>query len=90
VKDYLEDLFLRNPWVEEDIVSLVCEDTGGKIVGFFGVVPRRMLYQGKSIRLAFGSNFVLDPESRASMAAMQLVRAFMKGPQDVSITDFVA
>lgn len=29
----------------------------------------------------------MDPESRASMGAMQLVRAFMKGPQDVSITD---
>lgn len=87
VKSYLEELFLRNPWVEQDLVSLVCEDSAGKIVGFFGVVPRRMSFQGKSLRLAFGSNFVLDPESRASMAAMQLVRTFMKGPQDVSITD---
>jgi hypothetical protein len=30
---------------------------------------------------------VVDPESRASVTAMQLVRAFMKGTQDISITD---
>jgi hypothetical protein len=87
LQEYLQRLFLRNPWVEPDIVSLVSEGTDGKIVGFFGVVPRRMIVRGKSVRMAFGSNFVVDPESRASMAGMQLVRTFMKGPQDVSITD---
>jgi hypothetical protein len=46
-----------------------------------------MTIQGKQVRLAFGSNFVLDPECRASMAAMQLVKTFMKGTQDISITD---
>jgi hypothetical protein len=46
-----------------------------------------MSLQGKTVRLAFGSNFVVDPGSRASMTAIQLVRAFMKGGQDISITD---
>ena len=81
------ELFLRNPWVDEAISSLVYEDSNGKLVGFFGFVPRHMSFQGKDLRSALGSNFVMDPESRASMGAMQLVRAFMKGPQDVSITD---
>ncbi|MBZ5502478.1 MAG: GNAT family N-acetyltransferase [Acidobacteriia bacterium] len=87
LKIYFEELFLHNPWLDDGILSRVYEDAQGKIVGFFGAVPRRMSIQGKTIRLAFGSNFVVDPESRASMAAIQLVRAFMKGSQDVSITD---
>ena len=87
LRDYLTDLFLRNPWFDETISSLVYEDSNGKVVGFFGIVPRHMSVQGKALRFAFGSNFVMDPDSRASMGAMQLVRAFMKGPQDVTITD---
>jgi len=85
--DHLSQLFLENPWVQEDIPSHVYEDSQNKLVGFFGILPRRMTLQGKTVRLAFGSNFVVDPESRSSMAAVQLIRAFMKGPQDVSITD---
>jgi hypothetical protein len=87
MREYLGDLFLHNPWPEDGIVSRVYRDAQGKIVGFFGAVPRRMSFQGKTIRLAFGSNFVMDPESRTTMAAIQLVRTFMKGPQDISITD---
>jgi hypothetical protein len=87
LKTYFEELFLQNPWQDEGIVSRVYEDGEGKVRGFFGAVPRRMTLQGKPVRMAFGSNFVLDPECRASMAAMQLVRTFMKGTQDVSITD---
>lgn len=84
---YFNEVFLHNPWMDEGICSRVYEDSQGKLVGFFGAVPRRMSIQGKTIRLAFGSNFVVDPESRVSMAAVQLVKAFMKGTQDVSITD---
>ena len=87
LRNHLRDLFLQNPWMDEGIVSRVFENTQGKILGFFGAVPRRMSIQGEPIRLAFGSNLVVDPESRASVTAMQLVRALMKGTQDVSITD---
>jgi hypothetical protein len=87
LQNHLDELFLQNPWVESDIPSYVFEDSQGRLVGFFGILPRRMSLQGKRVRLAFGSNFVVDPKSRSSMAAIQLIRAFMKGPQDISITD---
>ena len=87
LRTHLQELFLQNPWMDDGIVSRVFENTQGKILGFFGAVPRRMSIQGEKIRLAFGSNLVVDPESRASVTAMQLVRAFMKGSQDISITD---
>jgi hypothetical protein len=84
---HLQELFLANPWLDDGIVSRVYEDAQGNVRGFFGAVPRVMSLQGKTIRLAFGSNFVMDPENRGSMASLQLVRTFLKGSQDVSITD---
>jgi hypothetical protein len=87
LQNHLDELFLQNPWAETDIPSYVYEDSKGGLVGFFGILPRAMTLQGRRIRLAFGSNFVVDPENRSSMAAIQLIRAFMKGPQDISITD---
>jgi hypothetical protein len=87
LRAHLQELFLQNPWMDDGIASRVFENTQGRILGFFGAVPRRMSIQGETIRLAFGSNLVVDPESRASVTAMQLVRAFMKGSQDISITD---
>jgi hypothetical protein len=84
---HLQELFLHNPWMDEEIVSRVFEDSEGRVRGFFGAVPRQMAVQGKPLRLAFGSNFVMDPELRGSMASIQLVRTFLKGAQDISITD---
>src|SRR5579871_6039812 len=72
---YLRELFLQNPWLDDGIVTRVYEDRQGAIVAFFGAVPRHMTLQGRVIRLAFGSNFVVDPGSRTSMAAVQLVKA---------------
>jgi hypothetical protein len=87
LKVYFDELFLRNPWRDDNIVSRVFENSEGRIVGFFGAVPRQMVLQGSPVRLAFGSNFVVDPSVRMSSAAIQLVRAFMRGGQDISITD---
>lgn len=84
---YFDELFLHNPWIEEGMQSYVYEDAQRRPIGFFGMVPRRMCLQGKPVRLAFGSNFVVDPGSRASIAAIQLVKAFINGKQDISITD---
>src|SRR6266852_3982130 len=66
LQTYLRDLFLGNPWLDEGIVSRLYEDSQGKIVAFFGAVPRRMSLRGQTIRLAFGSNFVVDPASRST------------------------
>lgn len=87
LRTYINELFLRNPWIQDDVSPLVYQDAEGKIVGFFGIMERPMSIRGRTLRFAFGSNFVVEAGSRASLAAMQLVNAFMKGPQDVSITD---
>src|SRR5438445_12813981 len=67
---HLQDLFLHNPWIDDGIVSRVFENTQGKLLGFFGAVPRRMSIQGETIRLAFGCNLLVDSERRAAVSPL--------------------
>src|SRR5207249_2794729 len=43
-------LFFENPWYDADLPSLVYQEQGEKICGFYGVIPRRMRMQGRPIR----------------------------------------
>ncbi len=85
--DYFEQIFFHNPWYDEEIPSLVYQESDGKIIGFLGVVPRRMLLQDRSIRAAISFHLMVEPERRSSMAGIHLLKAFFSGPQDLSFTD---
>ena len=56
-------------------------------MGFLGVISRRMSVRNKPIRIAFGGNFVVRPDSRNSLAGMHLLATYMAGGQDISQTD---
>ena len=84
---YFQELYFGSPLIDERMPSLVYEDASGKIVGFLGVIRRRMSLHGNPIRVALGGNFVVDPEARSSLAALDLLTAYMAGDQDVSLTD---
>jgi hypothetical protein len=86
VHSFLSELYFRNPWVDSSIPSLVYEENG-RIPGFLGVIPRRMCFRGEPVRVAFGGNFVVDPEYRTTLAGLHLLRTYMAGPQDLSQTD---
>jgi hypothetical protein len=84
---YFEEVFLNNPWFEESIPSLVCEQDNGKIIGFLGVIQRRFLFKRRTIQAAIASQFMVDPLHRSTMAGLQLIKTFLAGPQDLSIAD---
>ncbi len=84
---YFEEIFFHNPWYDEAIPSLVYQERDGKIIGFLGVVPRQMLFLDQPVRVAVSFHFMVEPESRSSMAGVKLLRAFFAGPQDLSLTD---
>src|SRR5213592_998905 len=44
---YLGKVFLENPWYDDTLPSLVAEEGHGRIVGFLGVLPRRMSWNGR-------------------------------------------
>jgi len=84
---FFHDVYLGNPWYEEQLSSLVYEDADGKITGFLGVMPRSMRIDGRPVQAAVSSMFMVEPNSRSSLAALQLMKAFMSGPQDLSLAD---
>ncbi len=84
---YLSEVFLNNPWPQKSIQPLVHEDANGRITGFLGVVPRTLVLNGQSFQAAITSTFMVDPEAPGGIAGLKLLKAFLDGPQDISIAD---
>jgi len=83
---YFMRVFLDNPLRDNDLPSLVYEEHD-RIVGFLGVVPRWMTMKGDRFKAAIGSQFMVDPVAAFGNVAVRLARAFLDGPQDLSISD---
>jgi hypothetical protein len=66
--------------------SWVAEDDG-RICGFYGVMPRPMLFRGRPIRVAAICQAMVDPDRRGGLTAVQLVKACLSGPQDLTLAD---
>jgi hypothetical protein len=84
---YFRHVFFENPSADAALPSLVYEEDDGRIVGFLGIVPRRMVMNGRHIRVAVSSQFIVDPASCVPVVAVRLARTFLSGPQDLSIAD---
>ena len=83
---YLRQMFCDHPWRDDEIPSwIACE--GENPVGFLAVMPRPMMHGQRPIRAAVGCQFLVHPERRQSLVAVQLLRRFFQGPQDISLAD---
>lgn len=87
LRAYIDEVFFHSPWHDRDCPSLVYQANNGRIVGFLGVIPRRMSANGRPIRVMVSSSFMVEPGSRSTLAAIELLRQFLRGPQDLSMTD---
>jgi hypothetical protein len=84
---YFATVVLGHPWAAEGLPSLVHVEDDGRVTGFLGVTPRRMLLEGRPIRVAVSSQFIVEPGSRSQLAAIRLLKAFAAGPQDLCLAD---
>jgi hypothetical protein len=84
---YFDETLLGHPWVDPEIPSLVSESEGGEIVGFIGSHVRRITVDSRSARLACCGQLVTDPAVRNRAVGAFLLRAYLAGPQDLTITD---
>lgn len=83
---YFRELLFANPWYDPELPSWIAEDAEGA-VGFFGVLPRRMLHADRVLRVAVGCQLMVDPRKRGSLAVLELMKRFFAGPQCLSIAD---
>jgi hypothetical protein len=79
-------MLFDNPWRDVDLPSWVAEEHG-RIIGFQAVMPRPMQFRGLPLRVAVSCQFMVDPDKRHSLAALQLVKACLSGPQDLTLAD---
>jgi hypothetical protein len=84
---YFERLLLDQPWADGDIPPLVYADDAGSIVAFQGSSVRRARFDGRPIRIACAGQLVAHPEARRRAVGALLVRAYLDGPQDLTMTD---
>ncbi len=90
LRRYYAKVFLENPWLQEDMPSLVCENLQGAIVGFMGRICRRMLFHGRPIRVAIAHRLMVAPEQRNPLIGARMVKTFFSGPQDLCLSDGVS
>lgn len=85
-ESYFREIFFNNPWRDLELPSWIAEENGCA-VGFLGVVPRPMLLHGRRVRAAVTCQFMVDPDRRHSLIALQLLRKCMSGSQEISVAD---
>jgi hypothetical protein len=83
--DYFERL-LDHPWADPEIPSLVYLDDSGRIVGFIGSHVRRLRFDGQRIRVGLTGQLMSDPEVRNRAVGALLLRRYLAGPQDATMT----
>jgi len=84
-RDYFTQVFLDT--ADHRISSLVFQESNGRVTGFLGLVPRLVTLDGRRYQAAVSSQFIVDPAGHVGLVALRLAKAYLEGPQDLSIAD---
>jgi hypothetical protein len=85
--EQLSRIMLQHPWRNDALPSLVYQDSSGNVTGCTGVMPRPMLFRNRLITAAVSHSYIVEPGSRSVLAALELAKRFMSGPQDLSLAE---
>ena len=83
----LHELYFANPWVDSELPSVVYLSPSGQVVGFLGLIVRKMCLKGQPIRIALAGNMVVHSEFRSKQAATRLAGVWSGGKHDISLGD---
>ena len=83
---YLRELYFEHPWRDPDLTSRVFV-ANGAVAGFIGILPLRLTFRGASIRAAVAGSLMVDKPRENPLAGARLLRAYLTGPQDLSLSD---
>lgn len=84
---YLGEIFLDGPDRDPEINSFVHLRHDGRPDGFVGVLPLPMLVDNRNVRGALCGTLMVDNHAGNPFAGARLMRAFLGGPQDISLTE---
>jgi hypothetical protein len=83
---FFERTLFDHPWADPEVPSLVYEVEGG-IGAFLGSHVRRLVFDGGAIRMGCSGQFISSPAMQKRGAGALLLRRYMAGPQELTITD---
>lgn len=83
----LNETFLRHPLLSEDIRSRVAFDHAGRLQGFVGVLPTRLLHRDKPLRGAVLGGLMVDRPDDNPLVGARLLRQALQGGQDISLSE---
>src|SRR6476659_4667237 len=86
-RDLLQRTLVDDPWADDAIPSLVSTAPDGTIVGFIGSSVRHVRLDAEPLRAAYASHLVADPDFPNRAIGLFLLRTFLRGPQDLTLTD---
>ncbi|MGN7294729.1 hypothetical protein [Rhizobium sp. SAFR-030] len=83
----LRRIYFDNPWYDPEIRSQVFADETGAVRGFIGVTMAPLVHEGRRLRAAFAGSLTVEDPVRHPLAGARLIRSFLSGPQDLSLTE---
>ena len=87
LRQLFHKLYFENPWLDSAYPSLVYEGKSGEVIGFLGIVPRKMSMCGEPVLVGFGGNFIVQPGTRSQLAGPRLLGTYLRANYDVWQTD---
>lgn len=85
--EHIRTVFLDHPWHDPEISSRVHVNDNGKVNGFIGVLPLRLMVEGRQKRAGVAGSLMVDAPKEDPLAGAKLLRSFLNGPQDLSISE---
>lgn len=84
---YLNSLLFEHPWRDPQITSQVSIAANGALIGFICIMPVRMRLGERPVRAAVAGSLMVDQPEKHPHAGAALLRAFIKGPQELSFSE---
>lgn len=84
---YLGNLYLEAPYVDHTVPSLVSIASNGEVDGFLGAMPGWIRFRDRRMQYAASGPLLTRVASRSRTPGAFLIRAFLSGPQELSLTD---
>lgn len=87
VRRLLRDIFFDHPWTDPTLPCLGHFLSDGTLVGAIGVMPRPMTFEGEPIRAMISTNFMVHPEHRRGLTAINLMRKVFQLEADLILSE---